>query len=484
MRIFKQSYRDKKTGELKKTSKWYIEFRDHEQTIRRWPAFTDKARSNELGRKLTMLVQCRISGDQPDVGLNAWLETIPKTIREKLGRVGILDQRRLAATEPIMHHLEDFKASLAAKGTTAKHTQQSYNRIKRIVEGCGFSAWSDITGSAVGNYLNKLRDGGDGISAQTFNFYTQSIKQFCKWMVQEQRASVSPVEHLSGLKVSTDRRHVRRALTIDEAKRLLASTTEGNTHSGMTGQARALLYRVAVETGLRANELSSLTRQSFDVESEQPKVTVQAGYSKRRREDHVPMRAELAQALRPALAAIEPAASVFTMPRAENVAKMLRKDLKAAGIPYKDEDGKVADFHALRHTCGSWLMAANVHPKIIQQVMRHSTITLTMDRYTHTLKADEVRAVNQLPELTSTLGRGVEAGPSEPEKLGVSLGASGTKTCDSGRQDETNSNREHAESEKEKSPNSLDKQGKTGLKRRHQDTIGTFCGLSGWNRAL
>jgi len=29
---------------------------------------------------------------------------------------------------------------------------------------------------------------------------------------------------------------------------------------------------------------------------------------------------------------------------------MLRKDLQAAGIPYRDASDRVADFHTLRHT--------------------------------------------------------------------------------------------------------------------------------------
>jgi len=158
------------------------------------------------------------------------------------------------------------------------------------------------------------------------------------------------------------------------------------------------------------------------------------------------------------------------MPRAENVAKMLRKDLAAAGIAYKDEDDKVEDFHALRHTCGSWLMAANVNPKIIQQVMRHSTITLTMDRYTHALKADGVRAVNQLPELSSGPVEDAETGPPSPDRLGVSLGASGTKPCDFGRQHETEATKEGDDSAQEKTRHSLVKQVKTGSKRRGRDS--------------
>jgi len=45
----------------------------------------------------------------------------------------------------------------------------------------------------------------------------------------------------------------------------------------MTGEARALLYRVAMDTGLRSNEIRSLTRRSFDVESDPPSVMVKAG---------------------------------------------------------------------------------------------------------------------------------------------------------------------------------------------------------------
>jgi integrase len=45
--------------------------------------------------------------------------------------------------------------------------------------------------------------------------------------------------------------------------------------------------------------------------------------------------------------------------------------------------GEVADFHALRHTFITMLSSSGVHPKIAQQLARHSTITLTMDRYSH-----------------------------------------------------------------------------------------------------
>jgi len=51
-----------------------------------------------------------------------------------------------------------------------------------------------------------------------------------------------------------------------------------------------MLYRVAVETGLRQSELRSLTRVSFALDASPPTVTVQAGCSKHRRQDVLPLR--------------------------------------------------------------------------------------------------------------------------------------------------------------------------------------------------
>ena len=61
--------------------------------------------------------------------------------------------------------------------------------------------------------------------------------------------------------------------------------------------------------------------------------------------------------------------------------------------------GGVADFHALRHTFITNLARSGVHPKTAQALARHSTITLTMDRYSHSLLEDHAAAVGRLPDL-------------------------------------------------------------------------------------
>ena len=76
---------------------------------------------------------------------------------------------------------------------------------------------------------------------------------------------------------------------------------------------------------------------------------------------------------------------------------MLRIDLDAAGIPYRDAAGLVFDFHALRCQCATLADEAGVSPRVVQKLMRHSTLELT-GRYTR-------------PRAVDIEGRG---GPPEP----------------------------------------------------------------------
>lgn len=88
----------------------------------------------------------------------------------------------------------------------------------------------------------------------------------------------------------------------------------------------------------------------------------------------------------------------------EEFANREQSDFLAA----KNHDGESLDFHALRHTCGAWLAMAGAHPKAIQAVMRHSSITLTMDTYGHLFPSQEAETVARLSNLL---------GPDQPEAL-------------------------------------------------------------------
>ena len=40
-------------------------------------------------------------------------------------------------------------------------------------------------------------------------------------------------------------------------------------------------------------------------------------------------------------------------------------------------------FHDLRHTCTLLLFQRNVHPKFVQELLRHASVAITLDTYCH-----------------------------------------------------------------------------------------------------
>jgi len=87
------------------------------------------------------------------------------------------------------------------------------------------------------------------------------------------------------LNVQTDRRHDRRAISQEEFALLVEMAETGRVVESIPGADRAMMYILSAWTGYRKGEIGSLTKQSFDLESDPPVVTVQAAFSKRKRKD-------------------------------------------------------------------------------------------------------------------------------------------------------------------------------------------------------
>lgn len=80
------------------------------------------------------------------------------------------------------------------------------------------------------------------------------------------------------------------------------------------------------------------------------------------------------------------------------VGNMIRRSfrplLQKAGLP-------IIRFHDLRHSAASLLLSLDVHPKIVQELLGHSQISLTLDTYSHVLPSLQAEAVNRLGALLS-----------------------------------------------------------------------------------
>ena len=356
------------------------------------------------------------------------LET--KTMERERGLIDAAQERfAVEARRPILEHLKAFRESLLAKGNTERHCFESYAVVLRVIEMCGAQQVGDLTPEAVEKAITSIRQSGRSLA--TCNRSITAVKSFSRWLRRDKRTRDNALVDLARFNEATDPRHVRRELLPEEIAGLLR-VTEGRTlpEHEITGPDRAMVYRVALGTGFRAKELRSLTPRSFDLDADSPTVTVQAAHSKRRRTDCQPIRQDLADLLRRWLAGRQADARVFGNLPLKTV-RMLKKDMAAARaawigeattdeerqvrqrsdfLKYRNAAGEVVDFHALRHTYISSIVAGGASVRTAQELARHSTPALTIGRYSHTRLHDLRGALDSLPSVNPT------DKPAEPQR--------------------------------------------------------------------
>ena len=181
-------------------------------------------------------------------------------------RAGYVDAKTLAydvhESRPWSDHLADFQKSLLAKGGSQKHAQVTTYRVKRVFELAKLTRISELSLSKAEESLQLLRD--DDSNQETLNHYIRAVKAFSRWLWKDGRTREHLLAHLSTSSSEDDRRYVRRALTPEEAARLVEAAEAGPVVMGMSGEDRAMLYLLALGTGFRANkELRPLTPERF-----------------------------------------------------------------------------------------------------------------------------------------------------------------------------------------------------------------------------
>lgn len=319
----------------------------------------------------------------------------------------------------------------------AKHLDHTEMRLKRIINANEWTRPQQITQYKVETTVRNLKKIGkkkqetdEKIALRTQNHYFTCAKSFTKWLTVVRRAL--PVDPLVAIKKSNfenDRKLIRRFLLPDEWQWL--ARTENT-----------VLYETAIQTGFRSKELSSIRPEHLQDDH----IYLPGSATKNRK----PAKQYITNELRSKLDECLP----FVVPDEERLADLLRGDLAKARVlflkclPGDDAEAKekiakdflkptnalghVLDFHSLRHTCGAWLAIAGVNIKVIQKVMRHSTITLTLDTYGHLLPGAEQDAVQHFARFMSvdlshhpgTLAIQPDTQPNPPghEKTAVSQG--------------------------------------------------------------
>lgn len=278
------------------------------------------------------------------------------------------------------------------------NTEPNYRRyaqasLERIFLANDWTQPNQITQFAVETTVRQFLDPrtGEKISLRTQAHYIGTAKSFTRWLRLVRKViTTDPLEGIKKPNPNKDRKRIRRFLLPTEWP-WLARTSN------------ALLYETAIQTGYRASELLKLGPQHLHDDH----LSLPARETKNRTTAKQYVTASLAERLRGQLP--------FAIANRGRLADMLTRDLRIArwfadqeGEPLPDDflaatdaRGHYLDFHALRHTCGAWLALSGVQPKVIQAVMRHSSITLTLDTYGHLLPGAEQDAIQHFAKLMS-----------------------------------------------------------------------------------
>ena len=432
MRIFRPTWKTR-DGEQHRSSRWWLDFSDPNGRRWRLPGLTDKRQTSALGDNVGRLISVRVSGDALPAELLRWLEAVPADFRQRLAEAGLIDRARAGGLVPLMDldteskvvggHLADFLADADARGVSAVQRHMLGQRIRDTLRKAGAKWLRDLSAAriqaAIASFTEPTKARPDGLSKQSLQHYVRAIKQFSAWLHREGRTAEHMLIGVKGYNAETDKRHERRGFSAEEMAMLLDFTAKAPTRWGMSGKARSAGYALAVTSGLRRNEIRTLTRASFKLDGDPPTVTVEAGYSKHRRRDVQPLPADVGLLLVGYLAGAD-AEHPFSLP--DKSGRMLHEDMADARTAWiakvglsdkerqaraddrdflapRDSGGLVLDFHSLRHGYVSAICRANVSPRVMMELARHSDPRLTMKRYSRVAVSDSAKALDGLPKV-------------------------------------------------------------------------------------
>ncbi len=370
----------RKEDRRRKRAKWVIRWFDAESSLwRNKTGYTDKEASEELGRRLEREAARRAEGCEDPLS------------RHK--------QR------PITEHLNDYIAKVRAGNREDRYVMQLENRTKRIIDGINASRLHDLDPVAIERFLSQLRIKGRKLSGETRNEYVRSIRAFTKWTVEARRIDTDPLVSLKRVeRKAIKRTHPRRALSVDEISRLLdaaerrpevelMTVRHGPDKGALTanvlpevlkrsrrlGRERRLAYLIALWVGLRRSEIEALVWGDICLDGAVPVIRLRAEATKSRRADTQVIHGQLADELR-AFRPDDHQEGDAVLSKVPSM-KVIRADLRFAGIDPGTQATGYVDFHALRKTLSTMMAAAGMSQRARQAHMRHTDPRLTENTY-------------------------------------------------------------------------------------------------------
>jgi len=343
---------------------------------------------------------------------DAALATLRRTVRELVQeRAELIPSRKLrdGLQQLFSALVAEYVAELGRLGRDEKYIRGVRKQLETLGAEC---AWRTVRDVNADSFLKWRRR--QTLTAKTLNEYRISVSALLNWAERFERIASNPLRHVTRIESSADPTFKRRALTDDEARRLLA----------VSGP-RGTVYLTAIKTGLRRGELEKLEWRDVQLDGE-PFLNVRAATTKNGKAAPIPIDDELGGALRELRGdRVQASGKVFeSLPRIA----CFRADLAKAEIQPVNPSGERVDFHALRMTFQMRLTLNGVSPRVTMEAMRHSDMKLTTKTYTNAGMLPTREAICSLPPLLSngncTPQRTPNLGAERPgvSPVGTSLG--------------------------------------------------------------
>src|SRR5205814_3620546 len=137
---------------------------------------------------------------------------------------GILEPKviRTAAQVPLAAHLEDYVADLEKRhraGRNGSGGRKLKTRITTLLDECKWKVAYNISADSFVGWRGRKDK-----SARTLNHYLQAMVSFLNWLERMGRIKGNPLKFVGKIDERGQSKRIRRALTDDELRRLVAGS--------------------------------------------------------------------------------------------------------------------------------------------------------------------------------------------------------------------------------------------------------------------
>lgn len=279
--------------------------------------------------------------------------------------------------------------SITVSAPTVLNYSRSINVLKNRI---GEMDIEDITKNTIQELFVDFYN--IGLSENTIINYSKPIRQALEYAVDKGYIEESPYKDI--VMPKTEREEIN-PFTEEEVKKLLSADMPIWFSDAV---------QIAFRTGMRKGEIFALMKQDIDLKN----AFLTIRYTQSKTKEGYILKKPKTKASRRRISLDKTTLDIlyrrylkdntdfiFTYSNGEmliptGINAMLDRKCKAAGI-------QKHRFHDLRHGHATYLLKNNVHPKIVQERLGHSSIKITLDTYSHLIQGLQNPAIEIINKL-------------------------------------------------------------------------------------